>query len=142
MQAKSEGPDALCDTSIAVALVVVDHDHHAQAAKQVGGRKLGLSGHAAFETFSVLTRLPPPLRRAPAIVSAVLQSAFPYSRFLSPAAAAALMGQLAEKEIAGGEVYDALVGATSAQHGLTLLTRDGRAAEVYRRLGVDFELLR
>lgn len=98
MQGKSEEPDAFCDTSVAVALVVVDHDHHAQAAKQVRRRRLGLSGHAAFETFSVLTRLPPPLRRSPAVVSAVLQSAFPYSRFLGSEAAAALMEQLARKE--------------------------------------------
>ena len=39
-------------------------------------------------------RLLPLVRRPPAVVSAVLQSAFPYSRFLGSAAVAALMEQL------------------------------------------------
>ena len=62
-----------------------------------------------------------PLRCRPAAVGAVLLSTFPCSRFLG-SAAAALMGQLAGEEIAGGEVYDALVGATAAEYGLKLLT--------------------
>jgi len=38
-------------------------------------------------------------------------------------------------------VYDALVGAAAVQHGLTLVTRDRRAADTYRRLDVTFVLL-
>lgn len=123
-------------------LVVVDHDYHARTAKHVRGKRLGLCGHASFETFSVLTRLPPPLRRPPAVVAAILRSTFPCSQFLGPSAAAALARELGEKDIAGGAVYDALVGATALEHGITLLTRDARASETYLRLGVDFELLR
>ncbi|MDP8969413.1 MAG: hypothetical protein M3N52_02720 [Actinomycetota bacterium] len=50
---------------MAVALVVGDHEAHEDAWQAVRGARLGLAGHAAFETFSVLTRLPAPLRRTP-----------------------------------------------------------------------------
>ena len=43
--------------------------------------------------------------------------------------------------IAGGAVYDALVAATAAEHGITLATRDRRAAETYHDLDIDFELI-
>jgi predicted nucleic acid-binding protein len=33
------------------------------------------------------------------------------------------------------------VGATAAEHGLTLATRDRRALEIYRILNVDIELV-
>jgi len=59
----SADAELLVDTSVAVALMVSDHKHH--EAVTLAGVRLGLSGHAAFETFSVLTRLPPPLRRTP-----------------------------------------------------------------------------
>ena len=45
-------PDVLVDTSAAVALVVADHEHHEATAAALDGRRLGLAGHAAFETFS------------------------------------------------------------------------------------------
>jgi predicted nucleic acid-binding protein len=38
-------------------------------------------------------------------------------------------------------VYDALVGATAAEHGLPLVTRDLRAVDTYRALDVDVELI-
>jgi predicted nucleic acid-binding protein len=52
-----------------------------------------------------------------------------------------LHARLAELGIAGGAVYDALVAATAAEHGITLATRDRRAAETYRALDIDFELI-
>ena len=58
----------LLDTSAAVALVLADHEHHGAVMADVGDVELGLSGHAAFEAFSVLTRLPGPNRRPPATV--------------------------------------------------------------------------
>lgn len=45
----------LVDTSIAVALTVADHAHHEATFRALGSRRLGLAGHAAFETLSVLT---------------------------------------------------------------------------------------
>jgi len=129
------------DTSVAVTLVVADHEHHEVTTKALGTRCLGLAGHAAFETFSVLTRLPPPARRTPSVVMQLLETNFPRSCFLSPGAARALLGEFVRAEIAGGSVYDALVGAAAAEHGIVLVTRDRRAIEMYRSLGVEVELL-
>lgn len=141
MPTRSRRPDVLVDTSVAVALSVGDHEHHGVAVDALDGRRLGLAGHAAFETFSVLTRLPPPARRAPAIVSRVLRENFPASRFLSPDATATLLERFAEGEIAGGSVYDALVGATAVEHRIALATMDRRAFDTYRLLGVELEVL-
>jgi predicted nucleic acid-binding protein len=134
-------PDALVDTSVAVPLVVADHEHHRAVAEAVGNKVLGLAGHAAFETFSILTRLPPPARRGPGAVARLLAQDFPATRFLSDHAASELLARLGTLGIAGGAVYDALVGAVAAQHGLTLLTRDRRAVDTYLRLDVTFALL-
>lgn len=134
-------PDLLVDTSVAVALVVADHDDHAQVAGLLEGQRLGLAGHAAFETFSVLTRLPPPARRDPRIVDEILRVGFPGSRFLDAADTSSLLGRLAGLGIAGGAVCDALVGAVAVAHDLPLATRDARAVDVYRTLDVDFRLL-
>ncbi|MBA2765661.1 MAG: type II toxin-antitoxin system VapC family toxin [Actinomycetota bacterium] len=136
-----QGPDLLVDTSVAVALAVGDHEHHATALEALAHRRLGLAGHAAFETFSVLTRLPPPARRTPEAVARLLASNFPHSRYLGPGATAQLFERLARAGIAGGSVYDALVGAAAVEHDLHLATRDRRALDTYRKLDVRVELL-
>ena len=134
-------PELLVDTSVAVALVVADHDHHDAVVAAIGARRLGLAGHAAFETYSVLTRLPPPVRREPKVVDQLIRAGFPASRFLDAEETAALLDRLAALGIAGGAVYDALVGAVAVAHNLPLATRDTRAVDVYRTLDVEFELL-
>jgi predicted nucleic acid-binding protein len=141
MPTSAKRPDVLLDTSAAVALVVGDHEDHQATVEALDGRRLGLSGHAAFETFSVLTRLPPPARRSPEAIAELISANFPETRFLTDKAAARLTSQLADLGIGGGAVYDALVGAAAAEHGITLVSRDRRARETYRRLGVDVELL-
>src|SRR3954470_3317795 len=89
----------LVDTSVAVALVVSDHRHHDRTFEALEGRRLGLAGHAAFETFSVLTRLPQPARRTPATVAKLIGATFPESRFLSAEAGRALLDQLGARRI-------------------------------------------
>ena len=141
MPTSDDPPQLLIDTSVAVALVTAGHEHHQVTRRAVGDRTCGLSGHAAFETFSVLTRLPPPNRRTPAVIAQMLAHNFPGSRFLSSQGAHRLHTRLASLGIAGGAVYDALVAATAAEHQITLATRDRRAAETYRALDIDFELI-
>jgi len=141
MPTRGRAPDCLVDTSAAVALLVADHEHHEATSGVLGGRRLGLSGHAAFETFSVLTRLPVPARRTPEVVTRLLAGNFPENRYLSAEGAAALFSRLAAENVAGGAVYDALVGAAAAEHGLALVTRDRRALDTYRAFGVEVELL-
>jgi predicted nucleic acid-binding protein len=142
MPTSAELPQVLADTSVAVALVVADHEHHKLASDAMRGRQIGLAGHAAFETFSVLTRLPPPLRRTPLAVQRILGRDFPASCFLSAEATRDLHGRLAGLGIAGGAIYDALVAAAAVEHRLPLATLDRRAIETYRVLDAEVELLR
>jgi predicted nucleic acid-binding protein len=131
----------LLDTSAAVALVVADHEAHSDTLEAVQGRRLGLAGHAWFETYSVLTRLPAGLRRSPSDALRILARNFPASAFLGEAEAAALREELASLGIAGGAVYDALVGAAARQHQRTLTSRDARARSVYDALEVEVEFI-
>lgn len=130
------GPELLVDTSVAVALSVADHEGHAASRAVVEGRRIGLAGHAAFETYSVLTRLPAPARRTPAAVARLLAANFPHTRFLSAARTADVLALLATVGVSGGSVYDALVGAAAVEHAVPLVTRDRRALGTYRALDV------
>jgi predicted nucleic acid-binding protein len=47
-----------------------------------------------------------------------------------------LLDRLAEAGIAGGRIYDALIGVTASEHGHELISLDARAATTYRHLGV------
>ena len=129
--------DLLVDTSAAVAFLVSDHEHHQATYEALAGRRLGLAGHAAFETFSVLSRMPPPIRRTAAAIGQLIAGNFPATRYLGARAADRLLAQLPLLGLSGGTVYDALVGAVAAEHGLPLVSRDRRALAVYRSLGVD-----
>lgn len=131
----------LLDTSTAVALVVEDHEAHHATLEAVRGRRLGLAGHAWFETYSVLTRLPAGLRRSPADASRLLARNFPASGFLGEAEAAGLSAEVAGMLISGGAVYDALVGAAARQHQRPLVSGDSRARPIYEALGVETELV-
>lgn len=133
----SAGPEFLVDTSVAVALSVMGHEGRAAALAVLKGRRVGLAGHAAYETFSVLTRLPGTARRTPAAAARMLTTNFPHTCFLSQAGAANLLAGLASAGVSGGAVYDALVGAAAVECGVPLVTRDRRALGTYRALDVD-----
>jgi len=136
-----DAPLTLVDTSAAVAFVVSDHSAHASTWDALAERRLGMAGHAWFETFSVLTRLPGPSRRDATAVTELISTNFPESRFLTEEATTALTANLAESGISGGAVYDALVAAAAVHHGLPLVSRDQRALDTYRTLGLDVEFL-
>lgn len=138
---RAEDPELLVDTSVAVPLLIADHVHHLATREALGTRRLGLCGHAAFEAYSVLTRMPPPARQRPAAVMRMLAANFPHDRFLPSASAAGLVARLASMGISGGSVYDALVAAAALEHDLVLATRDRRALDTYRRVGARLELL-
>jgi len=133
---------ALLDTSAAIALVVEDHEDHRATLEAVRGRRLGLAGHAWFETYSVLTRLPGARRRSPADAIRILAHDFPASRFLGEDEAVEFGRDLGRLRISGGAVYDALVAAAARQHGCPLLSGDARARPAYEALDVALELIR
>lgn len=133
--------DCLVDSSAAVPFVLATHDDHHTTFERLNARRLGLAGHAAFETFAVLTRLPRAARVSPTSASTVLGAEFPGTRFLSAEAAARLLERFAVGDIAGGSVFDALVGAVAVEHNLPLVTRDRRALPTYRALEVRVEFI-
>ncbi len=135
------GDIVLLDTSAAIALVVEDHEAHAATLAAARGHQLGLAGHAWFETYSVLTRLPGGLRRSPADVLRLLAHDFPVSSFLGVTESADLGPELARLGVSGGAVYDALVGAAARQHRRRLITGDARARPVYEALGVEIQVI-
>ncbi len=141
MPTSAEQHVCLLDTSAAIAFLVCDHEQHDTTFDALTDRELGMAGHAAFETFSVLTRIPPPARRTPAAAHRLLSSNFPHTRFLGRQQAETLLNALAGHSIAGGSVYDALVAAAAVEHGHTLVSRDRRALATYRELGADVEIL-
>ncbi|CAN5789404.1 hypothetical protein BH20ACT4_BH20ACT4_13540 [soil metagenome] len=102
-----------------------------------------LPQHAALEVYSVLTRLPAPLRLDPADAADTLRARFPPPYLVLPSDAHDdLVGRLSRAGVRGGSVYDGLVGATASAQGAVLLTRDERATVTYRALGVAHERLR
>lgn len=134
-------PDVLVDSSAAIALVLSSHEAHDATMVALDGQLLGLAGHAWFETFSVLTRLPPPDRRRPQEVATIMRQNFPESRFLSELSFRSLAGRIEDIGVAGGSVYDALVGQAAVEHGFPLASRDRRAIEIYRALGTTVQIL-
>ena len=129
------------DTSLVVAAFASWHETHEAARRALDGG-LRLPEHCALEAYSVLTRLPPPHRAPGEVVRDFLKARFPEPFLrLSPAAYRAFVLGLAEREIAGGAAYDALVAATAAEHGAGLVSCDRRASAVYERYSVRLQLL-
>ncbi len=94
-----------------------------------------------FETYSVLTRLPVPLRLSAGQAASVLAITFPEDCWLDTKATGDLRERLARLDIVGGSVYDALVGHAAVTNNRALLTRDRRAERTYRSLGVQYRFL-
>jgi predicted nucleic acid-binding protein len=129
------------DTSVVVAAFASWHEGHSAAAR-VLSRHPRLVAHVALESFSVLTRLPPPHRAAPAIVGAFLDARFSGPVLTLPAKEhRRLLATAVALGLAGGAVYDALVAATARHAGALLFSRDRRAARTYEAVGAAYELV-
>jgi predicted nucleic acid-binding protein len=127
------------DSSVVIAGFASWHEQHTAALK-VLARRPRLVAHAALETYSVLTRLPAPHRAQPALVDRYLASRFPEPFLcMSEANHRTLLHLLMEKQILGGQTYDALIGFTAAQHEARLVSFDQRAVLVYEAVGVHVE---
>lgn len=129
------------DTSVCVAALLEWHDLHEPCAAAADGARI--PAHALVETYSVLTRLPPPHRVGRGPVSELLQRRFGASKVLTapPALQRRLVDRMSAAGIDGGAAYDGVVALTASEHGERLLTCDARAVRTYERLGVDFQLV-
>jgi hypothetical protein len=99
-----------------------------------------LIAHAEVESYSVLTRLPPPHRASPDIVQAFITERFtePFL-ILSETGYEELLATIAAGQILGGPAYDALIAFTAAEHNATLMSLDQRAAATYEAVGAQVE---
>jgi predicted nucleic acid-binding protein len=132
----------VADTSVAVAAALPWHEAHPVARSALTGEKTRVIAQVAIETYSVLTRLPPPQRVPAAVARDYLVEMFE----LPPIVLAAeeyegLLDLAVAAQIGGGAVYDAIVAASARALDATLLTLDRRAAPTYQRVGAAFTLL-
>jgi predicted nucleic acid-binding protein len=129
------------DTSLVVAAFASWHEHH-ELARPVLDSGVRLIEHCALETFSVLTRLPPPHRCSGAVVCDFIRARFPrpFLRLDAEQYREFVLG-LPEHDVTGGAAYDALVAATAAGCGAELVSCDRRAAGLYESYGVRTILL-
>lgn len=129
-----------CDTSVLVPALVEGHPEH-EAAHAAMSSVTALPAHVLLETYSVLTRLPPPLRIGAAEAATAVGALRHHVADLPAERVRALVADCARHGITGGAVYDALVAGTAIHHGLRLLTRDRRARATYDGLGTRYALL-
>jgi predicted nucleic acid-binding protein len=129
------------DTSLVIAAFASWHESHDEARRALDGG-LRLIEHCALETYSVLTRLPPPHRVSGALVRDFLAARFaqPFLRLGEPAWRDFIFG-LPDHGVSGGSAYDALVAATALANGAELLSCDRRAVPVYERYGLQVKLV-
>jgi hypothetical protein len=98
--------------------------------------------HCALETYSVLTRLPPPHRAPAEVVRDFIRARFPEPFLrLSPQELRSFLLALPDRGVAGGAAYDALVAATAAGFEAELITCDRRALPTYERYGIRTSLI-
>lgn len=134
-------PGLTADTSVIVPSLVAWHPLHGPAALALADVRR-VPAHAFAEAFSVLTRLPPPWAVRPVLACQLLLHAFPDEVLpLSVASYRTVVGRLAEADMGGGRVCDAIVGAAAAEAGLQLLTADRRAVATYALVGAQFVLV-
>lgn len=131
----------VADTSAAVAAFAGWHGHR-EAVKKALGRSAGIVSHAAYETYSVLTRLPDAQRAPITLVSEHLRDTFG-DRWLGLSADAQRLAleRLCALGIGGGQTYDGLIAITAAAHDATLVTLDRRALATYALVGADVEFV-
>jgi predicted nucleic acid-binding protein len=129
------------DTSVAVPLVLRNHEAHQAVVAWRAGRDLSLAGHAWIETYAVLTRLPGRARVSPSDAARVLASNFAAPITVASETWTRAVEIFATAGIAGGAAYDGWVALAARDRGALLASRDARAEATYRRLGVDVEMV-
>ena len=110
-------PGFFVDTSCMIAAVCGWHEHHPQAAAEIGRRlqakeRLATAAHALAEAYAVLTRMPAPHRLAPADALALLEGNFIDGvRVIALDADGyrALLKRAAREGLSGGRTYDAII---------------------------------
>ena len=117
------------DTSCIVAAVCSWHEHHPAAAAEINrrlqrGQRLCVPAPALVETYAVLTRLPPPHRLTARDAWALVEGNFVTGaliQILDADGYVDLLRRAADREVAGGRTYDAVIGECAREAGATIL---------------------
>ncbi len=135
MNARSVG----CDSSVLIPALSSRHGEHTLCRPHLG-RIGALPAHVLLETYSWLTGM-----RGHSVSPKTVLSSFDALNIavvqLPPGQYLPLLARFAGSGRSGAAIYDAQIAATAKHHGLTLLSRDRRAAKVYDLVGVDYELI-
>jgi len=113
------------DSSVLIAAVLAWHEHHPASYQEV--ERLAASdtagiipAHALLESYSVITRLPAPHRLCPKDARDLLDGSFrAWVTAPAPEQIWSLIEQIAEAEMMGGAVYDALIVQSALAAGAT-----------------------
>jgi hypothetical protein len=129
------------DTSVVVPALTSWHEAHDLAVHAISAVDR-LPAHVVLESVAVLTRLPHGLAVPMNTAVTVIGEAFPETPWvLTSDEHRDLVGHIGGSRLRGGQVYDALVGATAKRAGAVLLSRDQRAQPAYRAVGAAVEEL-
>jgi predicted nucleic acid-binding protein len=130
------------DSSVLIPALATSYDGHERCLAALAGRSPRLISHVAFETTSVLSRMPEGLRMTPVTVRDAIDADFPDSWFtLDADGQRACLRRAVDAGLRGGVLYDALIAATAREHGATLLSADRRASEAYDAMGAEVSYL-
>ncbi|TWS24017.1 type II toxin-antitoxin system VapC family toxin [Tsukamurella sputi] len=126
-----------CDTSVLLPALLSWHHAHTRCAFALAQQEFAVPAHVLMETFSVLTRLPGN-RISPEGAAALIAGVDAPLIDLPACEHRRVIAALGARGIGGGATYDALVAATAAHHGMTLLTSDLRAPRTYEAVGSTY----
>jgi predicted nucleic acid-binding protein len=130
------------DSSVLIPALLTSSEGHERCLAALAGRSPRLIAHVAFETTSVLSRMPEGLRMAPVAVRHAIDRDFPASWLaLDAAGQRACLRSAVDAGLRGGALYDALIAATAREHEATLLSADRRAQEAYEAMGAHVAFL-
>ncbi len=126
------------DSSVLIPALASTFEGHERCVSALAGRSPRLISHVAFETTSVLSRMPEGLRMTPVSVRDALDLDFPDSWLaLDAEGQRSCLRRAVDAGLRGGALYDALIAATAREHGATLVSADRRAREAYEAIGVE-----
>jgi predicted nucleic acid-binding protein len=127
------------DTSMVVPALTSWHESHELAANAVSS-VTRLPAHVVLESIAVLTRLPHGLAVPVDTAVTVIGEAFPDTPWiLTSDEHRDLVTRVGASRLRGGQIYDALIGATAHRAGAIVLSRDRRAQPAYRAVGAQVE---
>lgn len=129
------------DASVAIAAFAEWHGKHRDAQEALSGNP-SIVAHAAFETYSVLTRISEPQRMFGAAVREQIERRFG-DRWIGLTAGVLrlALARLDELGVSGGQTYDGVIAITAATNGAKLVTLDRRALPTYLLVGADVEFV-